>query len=184
MGAPCTSTESRLLVTAADLDLDEKSYNNQEYMEQLMRHNTIGRASLHDLGALPRNSPEAVPGLDSCYDCAAFTATIRSYLAARRGQPLASVLGMDVAQEIRAIISEFAGGRNLATPYHVSYLRHTGRQFSKRKYVDSSGANCFSVETSEPSWRRPRRRKARVGMGAGVAIRDGEELLWPCAEEA
>merc|ERR1712176_753877 len=47
--APCTSTESRLMVTAADLELGEKSYNNQEYMEQLMRHNTIGRASLHDL---------------------------------------------------------------------------------------------------------------------------------------
>merc|ERR1712187_188241 len=175
MGAPCTSTESRLLVTAADLDLDEKSYNNQEYMEQLMRHNTIGRASLHDLGALPRNSPEAVPGLDSCYDCAAFTATIRSYLAARRGQPLASVLGMDVAQEIRVIISEIAGGRTLATPYHVSYLRHTGRQFSKRKYVDASGANCFSVEHAEPSQRRPRRWKPTGGRGFGARACDADE---------
>eukprot|EP00927_Polykrikos_kofoidii_P054771 TRINITY_DN49142_c0_g1_i1.p1 TRINITY_DN49142_c0_g1~~TRINITY_DN49142_c0_g1_i1.p1 ORF type:complete len:544 (+),score=70.22 TRINITY_DN49142_c0_g1_i1:69-1700(+) len=211
--APCTSTESRLLVTKASLDAGELKYDHEVYEQQLMHHNTVGRAQRHSLRDVPLHGSETshsdasfddprvdgishgrgrgcgreggrrstvktpshveaasdehalyglattegnehdtvtVPGLDECYDCAALVGTVRNFLAARRGLGPASslsVLGRDVAREIRSIICEIGASatRTLATRYHVSFKRHSGIRFNPRRYVDSSGADCLVV---------------------------------------
>mmetsp|Transcript_96901 Transcript_96901/g.273906 ORF Transcript_96901/g.273906 Transcript_96901/m.273906 type:complete len:445 (-) Transcript_96901:46-1380(-) len=158
--APCTSTETRLIVTREAIDFGDKDYDQEEYEQRLMHHNTVGRARLHRLGDVPTVGPDVVPGLDQCYDCAALVATVRRYLAARNGIRSKLVSGAQVVSEVSAIISELGGdsGRNLATPYHVSYLRHDGRRFAKRKYVDPTGRDRFSEEHTWPEQRKRARR--------------------------
>mmetsp|Transcript_71499 Transcript_71499/g.125106 ORF Transcript_71499/g.125106 Transcript_71499/m.125106 type:complete len:420 (-) Transcript_71499:14-1273(-) len=123
---PCTSTETRLLVSRKDVDVADTTYDHEIYEQQLMYHNTIKRAQLHDVG-VPSSGVGAVVGLDKCFDCAAVAATVRSYLAARNGTTPDRVLDHHVGQEISAIIAEISeSGRTLATPYHVSSSRHGG----------------------------------------------------------
>lgn len=158
---PCTSTETRLLVSRKDIDGCGTTYDHEIYEQQLMHHNTIKRAQLHDVG-VPLSGEGAVLGLDKCFDCAALAATVRSYLAARSGTPPDRVLDQHVGQEISAMIAEISeSGRTLATPYHVSSSRHGGRHFAKRRYVDATGQDCFTVEAASGGTEAQPRKRAR-----------------------
>jgi len=146
----------------------DTTYDHEIYEQQLMYHNTIKRAQLHDVG-VPSSGVGAVVGLDKCFDCAAVAATVRSYLAARNGTTPDRVLDHHVGQEISAIIAEISeSGRTLATPYHVSSSRHGGRHFAKRRYVDAAGQDHFTVEAAAGGAEtQPRkRRRGRKATGA------------------
>lgn len=170
---PCTSTEARLLVRRGDLAPGgrEAVYDHEEYEEQLMHHNTVARAQLHELD-VPLG---AVPGLDRCYDCAALATTVRRFVAGRRRVEASTPSGEEVAAEIAAILEEIGdpGGRTLATPYHVSSSRHAGRQFARRRYVDGSGQDCFAVAGPRAAKKR-RRGGAAPGEAAAAASAPGE----------
>jgi len=161
---PCTSTETRLLVTREALEQGPVSYDQEEYEQRLMHHNTVSRARLHQL-PVPKAGPDAVLGLDQCFDCAALALTVQRYLAARDGVAEGSIDRSAVAREITALIAEVTeSGRSLASPYHVSSSRHGGRQFKKRRYVDAAGEDSFAVErcgTKEVQNRRPKRLRGR-----------------------
>jgi len=145
---PCTSTETRLLVTPDVFCFGETIYDQEDYEQQLMHHNTIRRASLHKL-CMREQTAKLVPGLDKCYDCAAFSATVRSYLAALRGISVKEVSSEDIATEINSIISEVSlSSRSLATAYHVSSLRHNGRQFNKICFTDPDGNDRYVPDST------------------------------------
>lgn len=147
---PCTSTETRLVVSRGALDLGETSYNHQEYMERLMFHNTVGRSRLHNLADVPL---DRIPGLDHCFDCAALVGTARESLALQRGVTQNEVSGEDVATEVAHLLAAVGeSGRTLATPYHVSSSRHAGRHFKKRCFVDALGRDVY--EAGDGSRRR------------------------------
>eukprot|EP00933_Yihiella_yeosuensis_P044476 TRINITY_DN3964_c0_g1_i1.p1 TRINITY_DN3964_c0_g1~~TRINITY_DN3964_c0_g1_i1.p1 ORF type:complete len:424 (-),score=56.10 TRINITY_DN3964_c0_g1_i1:10-1281(-) len=170
---PCTSTETRLLVSKHDLASEKAAYDHEEYMERLMHHNTVGRAQLFHQ-QVPMSGPTAVEGLDHCYDCAALTLTVRRYLALINACGASEVDAEAVAAEINKIISEIThSGRTLATQYHVSSSRHIGRQFDKRKYVDAAGRDHFSAVKSwsngwtSDSYDAGSKRKRRRDIGSG-----------------
>eukprot|EP00421_Protoceratium_reticulatum_P008875 CAMPEP_0168368772 /NCGR_PEP_ID=MMETSP0228-20121227/6420_1 /TAXON_ID=133427 /ORGANISM="Protoceratium reticulatum, Strain CCCM 535 (=CCMP 1889)" /LENGTH=463 /DNA_ID=CAMNT_0008381623 /DNA_START=24 /DNA_END=1415 /DNA_ORIENTATION=+ len=149
---PCTSTEGRLIVPLESLDEAEVPYDHEEYGEQLMHHNTVSRAC--------RYAHEVqVAGLDHCYDCAALVETVHRYLEAKsrfghaNDLPAGPVAAEQVAAEIRALVAEIGrSGRTLQTAYHVSSSRHSGRQFSKRRFCDDEGKDHFAeVEPSQHS---------------------------------
>lgn len=174
---PCTSTETRLVVSRKDLDQADTKYDQEVYEQQLMFHNTVKRAQLHCHG-VPSSGPGAVVGLDRCFDCAALAATVRSYLGVRRGIPPHSVSNQAVGEEISAIIAEITeSGRTLATQYHVSSSRHGGRQFAKRRYVDATGQDCFSVEAGSAVVEGQSKKRSR--RGRRVAERDDSKAAVP-----
>jgi len=154
---PCTSTETRLVVTRQELAAGETVYDHEEYEERLMHHNTVGRARLHDLDV----PLEGVPGLDRCYDCAAVADTARRFVAARNGVELAAANAQEVNAELALLLAEVGehGGRTLAMAYHVSSSRHSGRHFARRKYRDEAGQDCFIVENSRQAKAKKRRKK-------------------------
>ena len=76
--APTTSTETRLVCTRDQILETPIHYDNTEYEEQMMYHNTIRRCQLFDHGL----SLGAVPGLDLCYDCSITVLAFHKYLAA------------------------------------------------------------------------------------------------------
>merc|ERR1719265_146758 len=143
---PCTSTETRLLVPKEALNDELEAYDQEEYEEKLMHHNTITRASLHC-----HSHDVQVEGLDGCWDCAALVHTASRLVARDHGKEVASEL---IAAEIESLIKHVGqSGRTLATRYHVSTSRHQGRQFEKRRYYDSEGNDFFTQEKP----RKPRR---------------------------
>lgn len=152
---PCTSTETRLLVPKKALEEEEVAYDQEEYEEQLMYHNTVFRASLFEHGV-------DVPGLDGCYDCAALVHTVRRFLQLKSHFTLDNipsaatevVSDAAIATEITKLVEEVGqGGRNLALQYHVSSSRHGGRRFARKRFFDEQGKDHF---TQEPSSKRLR----------------------------
>lgn len=169
---PCTSTETRLLVRRADLaGQPAVEYDQEEYEERLMHHNTVTRASLHTFGA----AIDGIDGLDGCFDCAALVDTVRRFLAAARGVEAQDVGAQELRDELAAILQEIGGqsDRTLATPYHVSSSRHAGRHFNRRKYRDDDGKDCFAVVGTKQA-RAKRRRKNQQQAAAAAADEDGE----------
>jgi len=139
--APCTSTETRLIVRAADGAYDAgglKDYEHTWYEDRLMYHNCVTRAGLFDHGVI------GVPGLDACYDCAALAQSVRDYLAQSRGR---TPTEPEVATELNRLISCISNGsRTLAQRYHVSSARHNGRHFPKRKFRRKDGGDEYETE--------------------------------------
>lgn len=69
--APCTSTETRLIITDVD---SVKLYNNSVYEQQMCYHNCVGRVSMYD------HRIRGVQGLDQCFDCALLIKSVYQYL--------------------------------------------------------------------------------------------------------
>ncbi len=110
---PLTSTETRLVVTRAQLDAPERAYDNQAYEEQLAYHNLVTRVGGYD-------HPVALAGLDGCYDCAHLVAVAADYLARVAGAPPPPAA---VAALIADSIASFGTGRTLAAGYAPSSTR-------------------------------------------------------------
>ncbi|CAE8685976.1 unnamed protein product, partial [Polarella glacialis] len=86
---------------------------------------------------------------------------VRRYLSIVGGVSLSSLKPEDITAEVAAIISAVTeSGRTLATRYHVSSSRHAGRQFAKRRYVDATGKDHFSVEHASQVEASPQCREA------------------------
>lgn len=127
---PCTSTETRLVCTQEDLSRPLKAYNQKEYEEQLMWHNTVQRAQLfpHDI---------KVKGLDYCYDCRALVDTMSKIHRSDKTE--------DIQSAIEALIAEINdNGRTLATKYAVSSSRR-GPKFDRKRFRDADGNDHFSM---------------------------------------
>jgi hypothetical protein len=82
---PCTSTETRLLVTREDINKapleGDALYDNEVYERRMMHHNTVDRPTAYHGPSVCR---DAVSGLDRCYDCTALVATVKAYMEACR----------------------------------------------------------------------------------------------------
>ena len=130
---PTASTETRLIVTRADLAAEPVAYDHTEYEERMMYHNSVGRARLYDHG-LPEPLARRIPGLDHCYDCASVARIFRDYLAAGRAEPpTADKVALLYWLALRAISTK----RTLATRAAVSTSVTAARGgFRRRDYTD------------------------------------------------
>lgn len=159
---PLTSTETRLVVKGEDATTWQ-FYDNKVYEKQCMFHNTVTRSAYHHHNV-------KVEGLDRCYDCAALVDSVRTFLRSKDG------VGKDVkisdervGFEIESIIADINdNGRSLASAYHVSSIRHGGRQFQQRKYHDEEGKDKFQrgkQNKRHKNWKKRGSQSASNGGG-------------------
>jgi len=159
---PCTSTETRLLVTKADLAKPLKKYDQKQYEEQLMFHNTVQRALL-----FPHQVK--VDGLDFCYDCRALVDTMSRFIKSDDPD--------EIGKAIESLVEDINdNGRSLATRYSVSSSRKAAR-FARKRFRDAEGNDSFSVEkrqkTVEESGGKAHRQKGK-GKGKGKKGKGGK----------
>jgi len=122
------STVSRIIVKREQIDLPDKTYDNQEYEEQLAYHNMLGRVRCFDHGIV-------FPGLDHCYDCSIFVAVARSYIwrsYPARGIPLLDEAGV-VLQFISEALSSIKSSQ-FASPRTVDHFESTTARSEARQW--------------------------------------------------
>jgi hypothetical protein len=119
--APCTSTETRLIIKDVD---SVKQYDNAKYEKQMSHHNCVGRISMFD------HQVSGVQGLDQCFDCALLVKAAKNYLAAAAnaaadatGAVSADVPPQEVAKFINETIKSFGLKKNIKS----SVIRSTTR---------------------------------------------------------
>lgn len=121
--APCTSTECRLVTTAAQATTTQE-YNNRDYEEACAYHNTVGRAQAYA-------HMVTAQGLDRCYDCTALVRTVRRYLSCVAPEGCL-VTDEQVSGHITELVAAIGEGRTLATAYSSSSNSIGGRHRTSR----------------------------------------------------